>query len=210
MNKQGLLIVISGFSGAGKGTVVKKIVEEHHYKISISGTTRKPRVGEENGREYFFLTREEFESMIKDSQLIEWAEYVGNYYGTPKKYVMEELNKGNHVILEIEIQGALKVKEKFPEALLLFLTPPSATCLRERLIQRGTEDMDTVNKRMARSYEEAVYMKDYDYIVMNDQLEDCVEQVHSIVINEKSRTKRNEAFIQKMNRELQVFSKGEK
>lgn len=209
MNNQGLLIVISGFSGAGKGTVVKNLVSKYDYKISVSATTRKPRAGEEHGREYFFLTREAFESMIEDSQLIEWAEYVGNYYGSPKEFVMNERKKGNHVILEIEIQGANKVRKLFPEALLLFITPPNAQCLRERLLGRATEDLDTVNKRMARSYEEAVFMKDYDYIIVNDQLKDCIERVHSIVINEKSSTRSNKAFIHEMKNDLERYSKGD-
>ncbi|KAI4453400.1 guanylate kinase-related [Holotrichia oblita] len=176
MSGEGLLIVISGFSGAGKGTVVKKLVEEYQYKISVSATTRSPRQGEEHGREYFFLTRKEFESMIEENSLIEWAEYVGNYYGTPKDYVTKELESGNNVILEIEIQGALKVKEQYPEAILMFISPPSASCLEERLIGRGTEDEEIIKKRMARSCEEAIYMKDYDYIVLNDKLDLCVEK----------------------------------
>ncbi|MFW5670296.1 MAG: guanylate kinase, partial [Acetivibrio ethanolgignens] len=143
MSKKGILTIISGFSGAGKGTLVKELVKKYDYKLSISATTRSPRQGEEHGREYFFLTRDEFESMIEDNQLLEWAEYVGNYYGTPKAYVEEQLELGNHVILEIEIQGALKVKEQCPDALLLFVTPPSAQVLKERLIGRGTENMDT-------------------------------------------------------------------
>lgn len=209
MNNQGLLIVISGFSGAGKGTVVKELVEKPGYKLSVSATTRKARTGEVHGREYFFLTREEFESMIKDGQLIEWAEYVGNYYGTPREYVIEQLMAGNNVILGIEIQGVLKIKEQFPEAILLFIVPPSAECLKQRLTGRGTEDSATIARRMARAYEEAVHMQDYDYIVMNDRLDDCVEQVNSIVINEKARTKRNAAFLEQTKKELEVFSKGE-
>ncbi|MFA9463887.1 MAG: guanylate kinase [Velocimicrobium sp.] len=209
MNKQGTLIVISGFSGAGKGTVVKELVAKHQFKISVSGTTRNPRIGEEDGRDYFFLTREKFESMIKNSDFIEWAEYVGNYYGTPRDYVMRELEAGNNVILEIEIRGALKVKKQFPEALLLFIVPPSATCLKERLLKRGTESAQIIARRMAKAYEEVVYVKEYDYIVMNDQLDECVEQVNCIVRNEKARTKRNEAFLDEMKEELKIFSKGE-
>lgn len=209
MKRQGLLMVISGFSGAGKGTVVKELVKKYDYKLSISATTRRPRPGEEHGREYFFLTRAEFESMIEKNQLIEWAPYVENYYGTPKDYVNSQLKEGNHVILEIEIQGALKVKERYPEAVLVFLTPPSAKVLKERLAGRGTEDEATVNRRMSRSCEEAEYMKDYDYIVVNDDLDGCVEQVHSIMENEMSRTGRCQELIQEMKQELEQFKEGE-
>lgn len=210
MKKQGLLIVISGFSGAGKGTVVKELVKRYGYKLSISATTRHPRPGEEHGREYFFLTRAEFESMIEENRLIEWASYVENYYGTPKEYVNSQLEAGSHVILEIEIQGALKVKERYPEAMLVFLTPPSARVLKERLTGRGTEDEATVNLRMSRSCEEAEYMNDYDYIVVNDDLDGCVEQVHSIVENEMSHTGRCGELIREIKQELKQFKEGEK
>ena len=158
MNKKGLLIVVSGFSGSGKGTVMKELISRYDdYSLSISATTRKPREGETNGKEYFFLTKEEFESMIDNNDFVEWAEYVSNYYGTPKRYLEEQLSMGRKVILEIEIQGALKVKEQFPEALLIFMTPPSYSVLKERLIGRGTEDIDTVNKRLNRAIEEAEF-----------------------------------------------------
>lgn len=209
MSKKGILTIISGFSGAGKGTLVKELVKKYDYKLSISATTRAPRPGEEHGKEYFFLTRDEFESMIEANRLFEWAEYVGNYYGTPKSYVEEQLELGNHVILEIEIQGALKMKEQCPEALLLFVTPPSAKVLEERLTGRGTESMDTIKKRLARASEEAAYMKDYDYIIVNDELSACVEKTNSIIENEADRTARRQDFIQEIAKDLKQFREGE-
>ena len=139
MSKKGILAIISGFSGAGKGTVVNRLLEKESYAVSISATTRKPRTGEVDGQNYFFRTKDEFEKMIANEQLIEYAEYVGNYYGTPKDYVFKKLDEGFDVILEIEMQGALKVKEKFPETALIFITPPSADELKKRLVGRGTE-----------------------------------------------------------------------
>lgn len=209
MSKKGVLTIISGFSGAGKGTLVKELVKKYDYKLSVSATTRAPRPGEEHGREYFFLTRDEFKSMIESNQLFEWAEYVGNYYGTPKSYVEEQLELGNHVILEIEIQGALKMKEQCPEALLLFVTPPSAKVLEERLVSRGTESMDTIKKRLARASEEAAYMKDYDYIIINDELSDCVEKTNSIIENEADKAARRQDFIQEITENLKQFQEGE-
>lgn len=209
MSHRGILTVVSGFSGAGKGTVMKELVKKPDYKLSISATTRLPREGEVDGREYFFLTREKFESMIEVGQFIEHAEYVGNYYGTPKKYVEEQLEAGYNVILEIEIQGALHVKEVFPDALLLFIVPPSAKILKERLINRGTEDNATVNKRMNRAVEEAQYMEQYDYLVVNDKLDDCVEAVHHIILSEQDKVKYNKEFICEMKRQLKAIQEGD-
>ena len=203
MNKQGILIVVSGFSGAGKGTIMKALLNKYdNYALSISATTRDPREGEVDGREYFFKTREEFEKMIAKDELIEYAKYVNNYYGTPKAYVEEQLANGKDVILEIEIQGALKVKEKFPRTLLLFVTPPSAEELKRRLIGRGTETMEVIEQRMKRACEETEGMDKYDYYVLNDILEECVESVHMIIQAEHSRSYRNMEFAENIKRDL--------
>lgn len=201
--RKGILTVVSGFSGSGKGTVMKELLKRYdNYALSISATTRNPREGEKDGREYFFKTREEFEKMIAKDELIEYAKYVNNYYGTPKAYVEEQLSAGKDVILEIEIQGALKVKEKFPETLLLFITPPSAGELKRRLVGRGTETMDVIEERMARAAEEADGMEQYDYLVINDDLEDCVEEIHRIIGSEHRKSFRNLEFAENIRREL--------
>ena len=203
MNKEGILIVVSGFSGAGKGTIMKALLERYdNYALSISATTRNPRPGEEEGKAYFFKTTEEFEKRIAQDDLIEYAMYVGNYYGTPKAYVEEQLCAGKDVILEIEIQGALKVKEKFPNTLLLFVTPPSAEELRKRLEGRGTETQEVIDGRMKRAIEEAEYMDQYDYLVVNDELDVCVEEMHHLIQGEHERCFRNQTFIEHMKREL--------
>lgn len=181
MSKKGSITVISGFSGAGKGTVVHELVQRYGYAVSISATTRAPREGEEEGVHYFFKTREQFEAMIADGELMEYARYVDNYYGTPKDYVLQKQEQGIDVILEIEMQGALKVKERFPDVSLVFITPPDADILRERLEGRGTEAPEIIEKRLARAAEECSYMDKYEYIVVNDTLEDCVEQVHRLI-----------------------------
>ena len=203
MNKKGILIVVSGFSGAGKGTLMKEIMKQYdNYALSISATTRKPREGEVDGREYFFRSVDEFEKMIAQDELIEYAKYVDNYYGTPRAYVEQKLEEGKDVILEIEIQGALKVKEKFPETLLLFVTPPNVEILRNRLIGRGTETMEVIESRMKRAIEESEGMDKYDYLVINDDLQECVEEMHHIIQEEHKRTFRNTDFIEQIKREL--------
>lgn len=211
MKKKGILIVVSGFSGAGKGTIVKELMINYpeSYALSISATTRNPRPGEEDGREYFFRTRDEFEEMIRQDALIEHAVYVNNYYGTPKAYVEEQLNIGKDVILEIEIQGALKIKEKFPDTLLLFVSTPTADTLKKRLVGRGTEDMNTIHARLSRAVQEAEGIENYDYFVINDELNACVEEVHAIVSSEHSRVSRNINLINHIREELAGFSEGE-
>ncbi len=211
LEKKGILIVVSGFSGAGKGTLMKELLKKYpdDYALSISATSRKPREGEQEGVEYFFKTREEFEKMIEGEELVEYAQYVGNYYGTPKAYVEEQLEAGKDVILEIEIQGALKIKEKFPQTVLMFVTPPSAEELKNRLVKRGTEDMETIERRLSRAVEEAEGIEAYDYLVVNDILEICVEEMHQIISNEHTRISRNLPAIEQMREELKGFSKGE-
>ena len=211
MNHKGILMVLSGFSGAGKGTLMKKLLETYdNYALSVSMTTRQPREGERDGIEYFFSTKEAFEQKIKEGGLIEYAQYCGNYYGTPKAYVEEQLANGKDVILEIEIQGALQIKKKFPEALLLFATPPSIEELEKRLRGRGTETEEVIRKRLLRAGEEAEGMDAYDYLVINDDLERCVEEIHSIVNAARNTPNRNNEFITKIKAELDALSKGEK
>ena len=208
---KGVLAVVSGFSGAGKGTVMKALLKEYDdYALSISVTTRSPRPGEEDGREYFFRTREEVEKMIAEDQLLEYAEYVGNYYGTPRFYVEDMLARGKNVILEIELQGAMQIKQKNPEAVLVFITPPSFEELKNRLIGRGTETEEVINSRLARAAEEAEEMDKYDYIVVNDQVEDCVHCLHQIILSERCKVHCNEELINAIQEEARVFAKGDK
>lgn len=210
MDKKGILIVISGFSGAGKGTLVKALLKKYdNYALSISMTTRKPREGERDGVEYFFTDRERFEETIRQNGLIEYAQYCDNYYGTPRAYVERQMEAGNNVILEIEIQGALKIKEQFPESLLIFITPPSGAELKRRLVSRGTESSDVVARRLARAAEESEGMEAYDYIVVNDDLDVCVEEVHQLVEASRRAPVRSGAFIEEIRNELKAFSKGE-
>ena len=210
MKNRGILTVVSGFSGSGKGTLMKELLKKYPdtYALSISATTRALREGEEDGREYFFISREEFEKMIAKDELIEYARYVENYYGTPRGYVEEQMKQGKDVILEIEIQGALKVKKAFPDTLLLFVTPPSAGELQSRLIGRGTETMDVIRSRMNRACEEAEGMELYDYLIINDDLDACVEEMHSIIRGEHRRTSRNADFVKRIKQDL-INLKGE-
>ncbi len=211
MNKEGILIVLSGFSGTGKGTVMQRLLEKYpeEYALSISATTRKPREGETDGVSYFFHSREEFEEMITKGELLEYAQYVGNYYGTPRNYVEEQLRQGKNVFLEIEMLGALKIKEKFPDTLLLFLVPPSIEILYDRLAGRGTESEEVIKDRIARAKEECKVIPEYDYLIVNDELETCVEQVHNTVRTLRSQTERNQNFIKELQTELELFLKGE-
>ena len=210
MKKQGTLVVVSGFAGTGKGTVMKELLGRYDsYALSISATPRNPRPGEVDGREYFFKTKEEFEQMIERDEFVEHACYVGNYYGTPKKYVQEQLTAGKDVILEIEIQGALNIKSQFPDALLLFIAPPSADVLKERLVGRGTETEEVIEQRLARAVEESKGIENYDYLVVNDDLDECVENVHQMIQSAGWKMSRREADVEELRRQISKFSKGE-
>lgn len=203
MKTEGLLVVISGFSGAGKGTIVKELLRRHDcYRLSISATTRKPRAGEEDGREYFFVSKEQFEKLIAEEGLIEYASYVGNYYGTPRAYVEEQRRAGKDILLEIEIQGALKVREKFPEAILIFITPPDAETLKKRLIGRGTETEEQISARLSRAAEESSFMKDYDYLIINDDLDTAVEELHCLIASQHCSMKLNKTLAEHISADL--------
>ncbi len=209
MHDKGLVIVLSGFSGAGKGTIMKHLLEAHpnDYNLSISATTRGMRAGEKDGREYFFKTREEFDKMIENNELLEYATFNGNSYGTPRAYVEKLINERKDVILEIEIQGALQVKKMFPDALLLFTMPPSADELKNRLVGRGTETPDVIAQRLAISCRESEIMDQYDYLIINDSLQRAVDQVHNIIQAEHFRVSRNSSAINEMKKQLKVFER---
>ncbi len=209
-DNKGILIVISGFSGAGKGTPVRELLRRHSqdYVLSVSMTTRAPRPGERDGVEYFFTDRAHFEETIGRDGLVEYASYCGNYYGTPRAYVEEKLAEGKNVILEIEIQGALKIKEKFPESLLIFVTPPNAEELKRRLEGRGTESQEVIASRLARAAEESEGVELYDYLVVNDKLEESAEEVHHLVAAARRAPVRREEFVRGIREELHSFVKG--
>lgn len=208
MNRKGIIIVVSGFSGAGKGTIMKALTAKYdQYALSVSATTRDPRPGEKNGREYFFVSNEEFEKLIQEDGLIEHAGYVDHYYGTPRKFVEDKLNAGIDVILEIEIQGALQIKKRYPDAVLLFVMPPSAKELVNRLKGRGTETDEVIKMRLDRACEESEGIENYDYIVVNDVLEDAVERVHGIICAAHNAPSRNQNFIDDIRKQLLELSK---
>ena len=210
MKHKGLLIVISGFSGVGKGTLVKRLVESYdNYALSVSMTTRAPRDGEKDGVSYFFVDKETFEETIARDGLVEYASYVGNYYGTPKAWVEEQLESGRDVVLEIEVQGALKVKEKFPDALLLFLLPPSAAELKRRLEKRGTETAEVIAQRLKRAREEAEFIGSYDFIEVNDDLDACMGRINGIVAAAHGWPSLNTESINTLKEELDALAKGE-
>ncbi|MBE6165221.1 MAG: guanylate kinase [Streptococcus gallolyticus] len=192
MTERGLLIVFSGPSGVGKGTVRQEIFStpDHKFEYSVSMTTRQKRPGEVDGVDYFFRTREEFEELIKDGQMLEYAEYVGNYYGTPLTYVNETLDKGIDVFLEIEVQGALQVKKKVPDGVFIFLTPPDLDELKDRLVGRGTDSEEVIRQRIERAKEEIALMREYDYAVVNDEVPLAAERVKRIIEAEHFRVDR--------------------
>ena len=192
MSKRGMLIVLSGPSGVGKGTVRKEIFSQpgNNFDYSISMTTRRMRPGEVNGKDYFFVSKEEFENEIETGGMLEYAQYVDNYYGTPLKYVNEMLDAGKDVFLEIEVKGAMQVREKVPDGLFIFLTPPDLMELRQRIVHRGTDDLETINKRMHQAVAEIEMMQNYDYAVVNDEVPVAAEKIKTIIRAERWRVKR--------------------
>lgn len=193
LDHKGLLIVLSGPSGVGKGTVRKALFERATHKIeySISMTTRKMRDGEVNGKDYYFVSEEEFMNQIANGNLLEYAQFVGNYYGTPLDKVEEQIDLGHEVLLEIEVQGAMQVKAKMPNAVFIFLAPPSIESLSSRLRYRGTETMEIIEERLAKAYREIGLAKEYDYIVVNDEVENAVDKILSIIRAEHAKCKRS-------------------
>ena len=195
----GFLLVISGPSGSGKGTVCKKLLEENKNLIfSISSTTRKPRVGEVDGVNYFFIDKNKFNKMVDNGEFLEYANVHNNYYGTPKKFVLDEIEKGNIVILEIDVQGALQIKKSYPEGVFVFLLPPSMEELKNRIVKRGTESEKDINIRFKNAFEELKFLDEYDYFVVNDEVLDAVEKIETIIAAEKLKVKRNNNIVQKI------------
>lgn len=194
----GLLIVLSGPSGVGKGTVCAALRSESTDLVySVSATTRSPREGEAEGINYFYKTRDQFRSMIESDELLEWAEYVGNYYGTPRSFVNETIKGGRDIILEIDVQGALQVKKRFPEGVFIFLLPPSLDVLKNRIVTRGTESEDTIKSRMEIAVKELMLLKHYDYAVVNDRIDSASQRIQAIITAEHCRRERVEPHIQK-------------
>lgn len=190
MKEKGLLVVISGPSGAGKGTICKALLEKNDFWLSVSATTRSPRVGEVDGVNYFFLNKEEFQNRIKNEGFLEYAEVYGNYYGTPKDSVLSAIDIGKDVVLEIDIQGALKVKETYPEGVFIFILPPSMKELRQRIINRGSETEESLMTRFKAAYKEINYVSKYNYAVVNDTVEEALKKIEGIVIAERCRVDR--------------------
>ena len=182
---KGLLVIVSGFSGAGKGTIVKGLLEKYdNYSVSVSATTRAPRAGEVDGRDYFFISREEFEQRIKEGDFLEYNEYSGNYYGTPKKYVLSQLEKGTNLILEIDVHGGFNVKKVYPEVKMVFVTTADRDVLLKRLQGRGTETEEQIEKRLQIAEKEKEFMKEYDYILVNDKLDEAIDELNAYITKE--------------------------
>ena len=203
----GSLTVVSGFSGAGKGTIMKALLKKYgNYCLSVSCTTRQPRPGEKDGREYFFKTQDEFDRMVENGELLEHAGYVGHSYGTPRAYVEQKIAEGKDVILEIEVQGAKIIREKMPEAILLFVSTPSAEVLKKRLAGRGTESEDTIRERLGQTLRESEEISHYDCLIINDDLDRAVEEVHQAIQTVKHTPKRERAFIEELQQELRAVN----
>ena len=190
--KRGLLIVVSGASGTGKGTVCKKILADMpEVAYSISATTRAPRPGETDGKEYYFISRDEFEAWIADGKFLEFADVYGNFYGTPLNKIEERLNRGEDILLEIDVQGALNVKRKCPDGIYIFLLPPSLEELKRRIEGRGTETAESLQRRLDNAIAEIKIGREYDYVVVNDTVDNAVAQIKSILVSERCKVERN-------------------
>ncbi len=195
----GLLVVISGPSGSGKGTICKRLIDEiENINVSVSATTRKPRIGEVEGKNYFFIDEDEFVKKINNEDFLEYALVYGNYYGTPKKTVLKQLEDGKDIILEIDIQGALKVKENYPKGVFIFILPPSLEELKNRIEGRGTDSKEVIHRRLKCAYDELNYAFQYDYVVLNDEVDSAVEKIKEIISAEKNKSVRNQALIKKI------------
>jgi guanylate kinase len=199
MADSGMLVIISGPSGSGKGTVVKKLCPENNFALSISMTTRNPRPNEIDGVDYFFCTPDEFKKVRDNNGLLEHAQFCGNFYGTPRFYVEEQIKKNKFVVLEIDVNGALQVKEKFDNCVLIFLIPPSMEELANRLINRDTESIETIEDRLNRAHEEVKLIDKYDYIIINDDVDKAVEKINTVVTAENLKPFRNTSIIKKLN-----------
>ncbi|OON95221.1 MAG: guanylate kinase [Epulopiscium sp. Nele67-Bin005] len=198
MEGNGLKIVLSGPSGSGKGTIVQELIKDNNYQLSISATTRTARTGEIEGKHYFFKTQDQFQAMIEADDLLEYAEFCGNYYGTPKDFINSTIENGQDIILEIEVQGALQIKKKYPEAIFIFIMPPTFEELRTRLNGRSTDSIATIEQRLLRAREELALYNAYDYIIINDKLEDAVNEVKLITQAEKLKSERYQTYIANM------------
>ena len=202
--KKGKIVIISGFSGAGKGTVVKQLMETYdNYKLSVSMTTRKPRENEEHGVNYYFVTKEEFEKTIREGGFLEYARYGDHYYGTPKGFVTGNLNAGNNVILEIEVQGAEQIMKMYPDTISIFLAAPSAQELQQRLVGRGSESHEEITKRLMAGIREAEKMRDYDYVLINRDLDKCVSEIDRIVRSDTKEHRYDRSFKERFVKDLE-------
>ncbi|MCR5590062.1 MAG: guanylate kinase [Lachnospiraceae bacterium] len=206
MNEKGILIILSGFAGSGKGTIIKELMKKYdNYALSVSATTRAPREGEVEGVHYFFKTEDEFKKMIEKGELLEYADYVGNYYGTPREYVKQQLAAGKDVILEIETEGALNIKREYPDAVLVFVMPPSVEEIHNRLKLRGTETDEVIEKRMKKAGAEITVVDRYDFLMINDVLSESVELFNSIVKGQHMAVSRNRDYINDKKKEFEEY-----
>lgn len=194
---EGIMLVVSGPSGCGKGTICKELLRRNEgINVSVSATTRKPRKGEVEGVNYFFVSENKFKSMIKSEEVLEYAHVHGSYYGTPKKFVFDKLESGEDILLEIDVQGAMQIKDKYPQAIFIFIIPPSMEELKNRIIKRGTESKDDIEIRFKNAFKELEYVNEYDYIVINDEVKEAVSKIECIVQAEKCKISRQAKIIE--------------